>query len=96
MDKRIEFAKAFDRSIALVQKRISNYDRSTDPLPKKNLEFLLDVLKHQKQRILTQDIEPYQGQLFVPVKEVIDWGEPVDSDLLDSIHQIQVFYEQNY
>jgi len=92
-----QFADVIDKAIVIAEDRLAQYDSSKKEfLTREQLKILLDNLKKDKEEVLTGEIEAYQGQLFGPIKPVIDWGEPDNSDLRKSLHDIEIFYRQNY
>jgi hypothetical protein len=95
-DKKKKFADLFDNVIHIIDQRLANFDESKDALSRDQLEFLREALSTEKSRVLTDEIEPYQGQLFGPIKSVIDWGEPEGSELRTATYDIELFYRANY
>ncbi len=97
MTKIERFADVISISLRIAEERLSKYDSSKkEVLSRNQLEILIQSLKNDRNEVLTGEIEPYQGQLFGPIKGVIDWGESDDSELLESLHQVEVFYRENY
>ncbi len=95
-DRNIQLASLYEDSIDIVRGRILDYDPLNDPLSRDQLEFLSNALNNERLKVLSGEIEPYEGQLLGPIKGVIDWGEPGSSALMDSLHNIEVFYQKNY
>ena len=95
MTKEERFAEVFQKAINVAERRLANYDPQKDPLKRSDLEDIIKILSKQKQVVLKQGVEVYEGQ-YGPMKHLIDLGEPVDSELSDVVYEIEIFYKKNY
>ncbi|HKP70623.1 MAG TPA: hypothetical protein VJV05_15155 [Pyrinomonadaceae bacterium] len=95
MTKDERFAEVFQQSIEVAERRLEPYDSAKDPLQKSDLENIIRVLRNQKRIVIRQGVEVYEGA-YGPSKHLIDLGEPANSELSNSVYQIEVFYKKNY
>lgn len=94
MTKEERFAEVFQKAIDVAERRLSTYDPAKDRLKKRDIENIIRILRNQKQVVLTQGVEVYEGQ-YGPMKHLIDLGE-LDGELSDSVYEIEIFYKKNY
>lgn len=95
MAREQEFARLFDVALVIVDERVRKHEPS-DSLSLHQLKVLRDMLVKQREDILKNEIDPYEGQLFGPMKGVIDWGEADGSELREALYRIEIFYRQHY
>ncbi len=95
MTKEERFAEVFQKAINVAERRLTNYDPEKDPLRRSDLEDIIKILRNQKQVVLTQGVEVYDGA-YGPGKHVIDLGEPANSELRNAVYEIEIFYKENY
>lgn len=93
--KEERFAEVFQRAIDVAERRLADYDPEKDPLRRSGLENIIRILRNQKQVVLTQGVEVYDGS-YGPGYHVIDLGEPSGSELSNAVYEIEVFYKNNY
>lgn len=91
------FAEILDKSIQIAESRLKKYGTTENEAhTREQLKVLVQSLQSDRDEVMRGEVEPYQGQLFGPMKFVIDWGEPGESELLVSLYDIELFYRENY
>ena len=88
------FALYFESAIDVTKSRLDTY-RDTDPLTEQRLMRLKTILETQRLEVLRGEVTKYVG-LYGPLKLVLNWGEPANSNLIDALNGIEEFFKANY
>lgn len=95
--RREELIKLIDRAVAVAEERLAAgvpEGALTDDqmrLLVRNLQSLREEVKEGK-----LDPPPERGRLITPIRPIIDLGEPEDSPVMKSLHDIEQFYAKYY
>ena|SRR5213592_1346011 len=96
-DRDSHFAEVIAKARSIAEHRLTKLqDDRREPLSREQLTSLVDGLAKEIDLIHRGNVEGFQGQLFGPMKYVIDWGEPNESELLKALYDIELFYRDNY
>ena len=90
-----EFHQILASAAGKISSRLKNYDEERDPLTRSHLKLLWDLVMIEAERVESGESRLYTG-LESPIRAVADWGEPQDSELLNSLKDAESFFRQNY
>lgn len=93
-EKTLGFVALLDRAIDILQERIRILKNGgTDVARLHDLEYLANGLSRYRTRALKGELPPSEGVVTIGVlREVGDWGEPLDSPLLKVAQEIEHYY----
>jgi len=88
--KKQEFLKLIDRAIKLGEGMLDGgYS------PSERLNTLIHELHEIKARTISDQLEPSGGNITLGLaREVADWIDTLDSQLLKAVGEIEIYYQQ--
>ncbi|MDX6446723.1 MAG: hypothetical protein QOH71_3797 [Blastocatellia bacterium] len=91
--KHQEFVRLVEMAMKMVEGRLAN---QTDPVALGRLEDLLCGLRDLRERAVSGDLGPSEGVLGLGLRyAILDWGTPLDSELLGIADAIESYYQKN-
>jgi len=90
-----DLAKLYDATIEQLRNRIEGSIQLDAPVTKGHLEHILKVFETQRNKLKIDGLSADENPLGA-MKFLIDCGEPVDSELLTSLYNLEVYYRENY
>lgn len=95
MDEKTQgFVLLIDRALQVAKEKLTRRESGySDPAPPGALENIVSVLNHYKKEALANKIAPSEGIVTTGIlREVADWGETSDSELLQASRAIERYY----
>lgn len=91
------FVELLDKALEIAETRLSEKKAGKDdPASQQGLENIVFGLRRTRERALSGRLGPSEGQARLGLSyTVLDWGEPIDSPLLEVADQIERFYKEN-
>jgi hypothetical protein len=98
MDERIaNFVALIDRALGIAKRRLLLRESGKpDPAPAGALENIIGAFHRYRDLAVSGGLEPSGGIVTTGLlREVADWGEPSDSELLKAVQAIERYHLEN-
>ena len=93
----VSFVALIDHAVKIAKRRLAIRESGlSDPAPPGALENIIRALERYRDDAVSRKLEPSGGIITTGLlREVADWGEPSDSELLKAVQALERYHLEN-